>query len=360
MNKLFVRRVLASALACASFAVMAVSNPLSVSINSAQTALKADQDVNISVTMVNQSSLPVKVLKWYTPIGKVTEPLFEVVRDGKPVAYRGAHYKRMAPSAKDFIELKAGEAVTRNVELSAIYDFSVTGSYAIRYNVGSAQLVASAVDSKGGPVFNGDVVEMKSGNLTLWVDGRLPAGTVTTEATPDYTSGGVSYTGNCSSSRKSSILTALTGAQNYANAAYSYLSGSGSGTPRFTTWFGTYSSSHWSTAKSHYANISNAFNVKPITVDCSCTDSGTYAYVYPDSPYKIYVCGAFWSAPNTGTDSRSGTFVHEMSHFTVVAGTNDWVYGQSGAKSLAKSNSTKALDNADNHEYFAENNPFQN
>jgi peptidyl-Lys metalloendopeptidase len=49
-----------------------------------------------------------------------------------------------------------------------------------------------------------------------------------------------------------------------------------------------------------------------------------------------------------------------MSHFDVVAGTNDWVYGQSAAKNLAATNPTNALDNADNHEYFAENNPSQN
>jgi peptidyl-Lys metalloendopeptidase len=49
-----------------------------------------------------------------------------------------------------------------------------------------------------------------------------------------------------------------------------------------------------------------------------------------------------------------------MSHFTVVAGTNDNAYGQSAAKSLAISNPTKALNNADSHEYFAENTPAQN
>ena len=49
-----------------------------------------------------------------------------------------------------------------------------------------------------------------------------------------------------------------------------------------------------------------------------------------------------------------------MSHFDVVASTSDWVYGQSAAKNLAATNPTNALDNADNHEYFAENNPAQN
>ena len=47
----------------------------------------------------------------------------------------------------------------------------------------------------------------------------------------------------------------------------------------------------------------------------------------------------------------------QSSHFTANAGTQDYVYGQTSAKSLAKSNPSEAIENADNHEYFAENNP---
>ena len=38
-------------------------------------------------------------------------------------------------------------------------------------------------------------------------------------------------------------------------------------------------------------------------------------------------------------------------------GTDDVVYGQDGAKDLAKSDPDQAITNADSHEYFAENNP---
>jgi len=46
-----------------------------------------------------------------------------------------------------------------------------------------------------------------------------------------------------------------------------------------------------------------------------------------------------------------------MSHFNTVAGTNDYVYGQAGAMNLALTNPDHAIANADNHEYFAEDNP---
>ncbi len=49
--------------------------------------------------------------------------------------------------------------------------------------------------------------------------------------------------------------------------------------------------------------------------------------------------------------------IHELMHFTVVAGTHDHAYGQTDARALAVSNPVDAVDNSDNHEYFVENTP---
>lgn len=56
---------------------------------------------------------------------------------------------------------------------------------------------------------------------------------------------------------------------------------------------------------------------------------------------------------------QAGTLVHEASHSTCNRGpgTQDYVYGQSGAKALAISSPNQAIFNADSYEYFAENNP---
>ncbi len=71
-----------------------------------------------------------------------------------------------------------------------------------------------------------------------------------------------------------------------------------------------------------------------MTFDCKCKQN-YFAYVYPDRPYNIYLCKVFWQVPLSGTDSQGGTLIHEMSHFTVVADTDDYVYGQTGARALA-------------------------
>ena len=119
----------------------------------------------------------------------------------------------------------------------------------------------------------------------------------------------------------------------------------------YTTWFGTYTASNYSKVTTHFNNIYSVFNSKTVTFYCDCTEAGTYAYVYPNQPYKIHLCGAFWSAPLTGIDSKGGTLVHECSHFTVVASTDDWAYGTAGCQGLS---TAKKIDNADCHEYFAE------
>ena len=41
----------------------------------------------------------------------------------------------------------------------------------------------------------------------------------------------------------------------------------------------------------------------------------------------------------------------------MIAGTDDYAYGQTAAKQLAISNAAQARFNADSHEYFAENTP---
>jgi peptidyl-Lys metalloendopeptidase len=169
---------------------------------------------------------------------------------------------------------------------------------------------------------------------------------------------GVGYAA-CSSTQISGASAGLSKAREYSENAKGYLN-AGTVGPRYTTWFGAYTSARYGTAQQHFVAIDSAMDQSNnnIIIDCSCKQS-YYAYVYPTQPYRIYVCNAFWSAPTQGTDSKGGTLIHEMSHFNVVAATDDNVYGQTGAKQLAISDPAKALDNADSHEYFAENTPSQ-
>lgn len=314
---------------------------LAVKVSTNKSKVAAVDAVSVKISLTNNAQHPVRLLSFYAPAGELEEDLFVVKLEGQSVDFTGPHYKRPAPEGSDYVTLASGESLTRTVDLTSFYDFSKTGDYSIRYSVrylppGAPQAVA-----------------IESADTSLWIQGHFVP--TPQQAKPDGASG---LTFNkCTTSQSDTVTQALAAAQSMAQGASSYLSSTTpSGTPRYTTWFGAFSSGRWATAANNYAAIQDALFNKPMAFDCGCKKK-YYAYVYSNQPYTVYLCSVFWDSPLSGTDSKGGTIVHETSHFTAVAGTDDWVYGQSGAKSLAISDPSKAIDNADSHEYFAENTP---
>ena len=321
-------------------------SPVTTSIQSTKAFHRASEDVNITVVFSNTGTAAVTLPQWLLDADDLDRSFLKVTRDGAAVPYAAALVKRAAPTADELLVLAPGESVSASYELSSAFDLSEGGVYQVGFAAPAQHAATSLIRASDSISIGVEVNPYR--DLFSNVDYEKAAG-----------AGGISYTGKCTASQKSSLVSALTAAGNYASGAVTYLGGSPSGTPRYTTWFGAFTSANWNTVKTHYANIKSVYDSKPIVFDCGCKKQNTYAYVYPTQPYKIYLCGAFWNAPMTGTDSKGGTLVHETSHFSVVAGTQDYAYGQSAAKSLALSNPAQAIANADSHEYFAENTPAQ-
>jgi len=316
---------------------------LDVQLSLPSPVVHGDVNIAVDVAITNTTGHPVTLSRWQLPAERLQSPLFRITReDGTAVNYNGPLVKRVVGGAQDTVHLAPGEALNYRVELTGAYEIG-NGRYAIEY-IGHGKRDADASIESAAPLY-------------LWTDGRTVA---PANVDVDYLErlrkgmASITYTGACTATEKSQLVSAVNAATSYATESNSYLAGSPGSTQRYVKWFGAFSSSRWNTAYSHFTKEENAFKTKPLTLDCSCNDRNTYAYVYPNQPYKIYVCGAFWSAPMIGTDSKGGTLVHEMSHFTVVAGTDDWAYGQQAAANLARTNPTRAIDNADSHEYFAE------
>ena len=317
---------------------------LTVDLKVAQSDFRASQDVLVTVTLTNRGKQPARILKWFTPADGVDESLFTVTRDGQPVAYTGAHVKRPAATSGDYLQLDPGASVSNVVNLADLYDFSGTGRYEISYNVASYGLFGASQSKEA----------LASDTISLKAAGRAGKGKPPPVQPPGP---GKTAFSSCSAAQISALGAARTNAGAYASNAVGYFSASKQGA-RYTTWFGTFASSRYTTVTSHFNAISSAMTNAGITFDCKSTQK-VYAYVYPNQPYTIYRGAVYWTAPALGTDSQAGTLIHEMSHFDVVAGTDDVVYGQAGAKSLAISDPAKAITNADSHEYFAENTPAQ-
>jgi peptidyl-Lys metalloendopeptidase len=337
---------------------MAAANAAGLELRLDQAAQKDYGSGKIVYTLSNTGAASVQVLRWMTPLDGVDNDLFSVSQNGQPVAYTGRLVKRPAPTAADYIDIAPGQSVSAEVDLTAVYDMRKGGQFSVRYNRDGSDVIKAAAEAERGGVKAGALdFDRIADRVDVFADASVDALDEQAKAGAGVLAATNAFVG-CSTTRKTQIATARTSATTYANNSRSYLTAGTQGS-RYTWWFGTYNSSRYSTVRTHFNNIYNALSSQPFTFDCSCTDS-YYAYVYPNQPYKVYLCNAFWSAPNTGTDSRAGTIVHETSHFTVMGGTDDWAYGQSAAHSLAGSNPARAVDNADSHEYFAENTPARN
>jgi peptidyl-Lys metalloendopeptidase len=325
-----------------------------VDVGPVRQSLTRSDDVVVTVTIRNTSNTTRYLLKWQTPFAGVQAPLFDVTRDGLPVSYLGIEAKRPPPTPADFIALAPGMARSSRVELSALYRMDITGAYSVRYRADRLQVYGRPDAAQPRGAAAAPLV------AAVWVDGLVPRGMPESAYGPvpaPAPAGSSLAFSHCSNAQQDSIAGAVQAGLAMAQDAGAYLQDK---TPaaRYTGWFGPVDAERTATVARHVEAIRDAFATRPLAVDCACTRPW-YAYVYPNQPYTIHVCKAFWNAPLTGTDSKAGTLVHEMSHFTVVAGTDDWAYGQAAAAALARSDPARAVDNADSHEYFGENDPYR-
>ncbi|KAK1230729.1 hypothetical protein PQX77_006179 [Marasmius sp. AFHP31] len=311
------------------------------------------QDFKITTSLVNTGDDTLKLLKDpRTVLSSLPTEHFTISNaEGASPAFTGVRSKFVPEyvvknNIEDaFVVLAPGASIEIEHDLSTSYNFTAPGEGA--YDIRASNLFLY-VD----PATN-EVAELQATQeapLTSSFTGTLSVARRHAKR--------IGYA-SCSSSQQSALVTAASSATSYANSAASYLASHTSSTTRYVSWFGTYDSGRHTTVLNHFNAIKGFPFSGSVTYDCSCTDAGTYAYVNPGDPGHIYLCGAFWNAPNTGTDSRAGTLIHESSHFSSIAGTDDVVYGQSGARNLARTNPANAIRNADSHEYFAENNPAE-
>ena len=327
---------------------------LSATIETEKSFLGDTDGAVVRVTLANGAAEDLYVPYWQTAVRGVQGDVFDVRLNGKPVAYTGRLYKWAKPQAEDYVRIPAGRSVSAEIDLSAYYDLSRTGEYSIRYRASIANALSGVgtqiAAARGGEVESNTVhVAAERSERGQLLESFQSVSFGEKALTPGFVS--------CSTTRQSTLNTALNNAQSISLKARDYLNNlpatSRPTDTAYRTWFGAYLASRYSTVQSHYTAIHSAFATKTVEFYCDCTDSA-YAYVYSNQPYKIHLCNAFWSAPNLGIDSKAGTLVHEMSHFTVVAGTSDYAYGTSACQRLASTNPKKAINNADSHEYFAE------
>ncbi|KAG8894820.1 hypothetical protein FRB99_000972, partial [Tulasnella sp. 403] len=277
------------------------------------------QSLKLSTTITNHGDEAVTLLN--SPDSILTPKLktnsFGVVSQGqgRPARFTGIKVKWSSDAAVangDVTVIPAGKSIKIDQDLGGVYDFSKIGegSYEI-----SANAKFLALDDSGNVH---DLQATTTKSHVAHISGKL------TSVTPRAFGRRALGYNNCTSSQESLIAAAAKSAQDYINATNDYLSTLKKATPRWTTWFGNFTDSSKSTIVSHFSKMDG--DPENTLYDCNCglpDGDSIYAYVYPYQPGYIYLCGAFWKAPNVGTDSKAGTIIHESSHFTDNGGTDD-------------------------------------
>jgi len=362
-----------------------------------QDDMKSCDDLSVAATIVNTGSKAVKILNdpnsalstWKTHTFNFV-PVPVAGPDGVKSKAAGAladvdairvkYNPRVAAALDDasaYTVLQPGENKTVVHDLSGMYNFHSAGSYAVKltsvaeyFNVveedGSITSVPATLTTGEEAdklaalnVLSTAVLASKKGLSNTGVasiDAIASSLTASLPLNRMVKRQGDARFRNCTSEQQAGLTAAAQEANEYIANANEYFNGALG--DRYTTWFGDLSDNRTEIVKGHFVNITG----KPdqFQFDCSCTKPDTFAYVYPNKFPTVYLCGAFWKAPVKGTDSKAGTIVHEGTHFVNIGGTDDYAYGQSGAKELAKNDPDRAIMNADSHEYFVENTPQLN
>ena len=140
-------------------------------------------------------------------------------------------------------------------------------------------------------------------------------------------------------------------------------------TPVYTRWFGKFTPAHGEIVRKNLKSVVTAVRTGAVTTECVNNGRGlcnrdTYAFVDPDEAYHVKLCPNFFEMSTMkdldevsvaeGNGTRAGTMVHEITHFTIVAGTDDICYSREICSDMARNAPMDALMNADSYQYFVE------
>ncbi|KAF9259016.1 zincin [Marasmius fiardii PR-910] len=336
---------------------------LSVSISAPSTSADVS-DFEVVTTVTNTGDETLKLLnnpdsvlsKWATNSFEISNA------DGVKPKFTGVHvrygFEHAAKSDDEsrFTVLAPGASVSVSHEVGKFYNFTTAGTGAFTFQPSNFFYAVEADKSL-------TVIEASREQAVVTeLTGQLASTSLLSPASLGGVSPSVrhssglekraSYRSNCATTRRTTNDQAITASATLAKNSINHLTANPSGSSLQTTWYGTFASSRYSVTLSAFRTLSTA--PAGWTYDCSCTDTGTYAYVYPDTYGVVYLCGLYWQVATTGSGSRADTIIHEGTHFPQVLGTDDVTYGESNCKALARSNPAQAVNNADNHAFFSD------
>lgn len=278
----------------------------------------------IELTTFTDNEVPFTGIRLYIDTSKLSDEAFQVI------------------GASETIEVEWDAAELH--DLSAGGDFDIFASGSFQYAEEGSNKVVGKV------IYDSNVVTAK-------VDGVQAAQAHT--AYKAAVQKRIVVNGDCSSSRKEVVRTALGVARSYAQRA---TTGANAGM-KLQEYFKSTSSSTKSTVATVFDKIANQIvnSSNSGAQQLYCTDvgkacsNGVVAYTQPGSNEFIALCDYWFQFPAKNTACHDAdqpyVLIHEATHLVAVKGTDDICYGYNGC--VTAISASQALNNADTYALYS-------
>ncbi|KAI5924433.1 neutral protease [Camillea tinctor] len=300
----------------------------------------------IKATVTNTGAEDLKVLKSGTILDNAPIQKVQVFQGSSKVAFEGIRLRLSTTNLQDdvFQNIPAGESVEVTFDAAELHDLTAGGEFDFVANGVISYASANTTEIV-------DAVPFSSNTITAKVDAAKAV-----EARMAFISKRTAVQSDCTGTRLTSTRNAVTNCRSFAAAAST---AARSNTAKVQEYFK--STSVGSTVASVFASVASECGSSSSGVSRTyCSDvygacsSNVLAYTLPSASY-IVNCPLYFSALSAVTSTCHGqdqatTTLHEVTHLSQVAGTDDLGYGYSAATRLS---SSQALNNADSYALFA-------
>ncbi|KAI1291542.1 neutral protease [Xylaria venustula] len=331
--------LLASVASAASIDNAKRSSPLDVKIE-----MVGNSGIKASIT--NTGATDLKVLKTGTLLDKAPIEKVKVYQGKNKVDFSGVRLRIATSNLPEtgFQTIKAGKTISTTFDAAELHDLSAGGAYDIVSKGAIRYAAANSNKIEGSVPYSSNTVSTK-------VDGATASATF-----KSFHAKREDVQSDCSGDELSATTDAINGAASLAQAA---ADAAGSDDDKLNEYF------HSTSVRDQVVDVFNKVVQETSSTSSGaayyCTDvynscsDGVLAYTLPSQDYIVNCPLYFNDLPAASTtchaQDQQSTTLHETTHLSEIAGTEDLGYGYDAATALSTQD---ALNNADTYALFAQ------
>lgn len=290
--------------------------------------IEKGDSVIVSFTLTNLSEDDQHVLTWHTPLeGLISSQCFEVIFEGKPIAYDGVLVMRVAePGPDSYLLIAAKGKISVQVDLTEVYALKGSGKYTITTTSVISRLGAPADELIAEPVsVSFELTGTPPAKRTL---GEIARSSSTMQAKAGAAASALAPTiigGTCV--QRMFLCQAWKNAYSAVNRVVSILSNPTQTNCDFVfaiTFNVPATSDNKTNALGYYLQIKSSFETDDFTLHINPTqERGPYVYAYSFygynqilfNPLFFTACDPIYGESRTAQDNcQPYVIIHEMSH----------------------------------------------